>query len=341
MSDILSILPIPVEGQQAFIFDHGKVEGEALKYQDDVTSYGWNTKQFNKVKVGAFVLNRHPGKITKDRKFEIYGGGYVEKIEPIDDQGNVVATISHAFKIEPPIKQGDTFIESFKWDSKKKRKGTWEHFWNQYGMNTISVSDFTNLVKNVRCVPIGETVAALIEEEISEEEIKGLEDTSSKGFNVTFENDGPVHKKNSQKYKGVAKKMDYKKIQAAKDRIGALGEEIVYDILTGIAKQSGLKNPIHVSKEEGDGAGYDIRAWDENEKEVHVEVKASKDRYADGFEMSRNEIKASNDPNYEYWIFRVYNLNIKTKECSIKVYKGPVTDKDFKLEPTKIAIYQK
>ena len=37
------------------------------------------------------MLNRHPTKITKDKKFEIFGGGYVEKIEPIDDQGNVVA----------------------------------------------------------------------------------------------------------------------------------------------------------------------------------------------------------------------------------------------------------
>lgn len=30
-----------------------------------------------------------------------------QKIAPIDDQGNVVAMISHAFVIEPPIKQGD------------------------------------------------------------------------------------------------------------------------------------------------------------------------------------------------------------------------------------------
>ena len=37
---------------------------------------------------------------------------------------NVVAVISHAFKIEPPIRQGDSFIENYKWKtpSKKKRK---------------------------------------------------------------------------------------------------------------------------------------------------------------------------------------------------------------------------
>jgi hypothetical protein len=70
-------------------------------------------------------------------------------------------------------------------------------------------------------------------------------------------------------------------------------------------------------------------------------VKTSKDRYADGFETSRNEIEVSKNPNYKYFIYRVYNLNAKTRECSIKVYSGPVTDDAFKLEATKIAVYQK
>ena len=56
MSDVFTILPEIVEGQQAFIFDHGKMVDGALKYKDDITSYGWNTKQFNRVEVGAFVL---------------------------------------------------------------------------------------------------------------------------------------------------------------------------------------------------------------------------------------------------------------------------------------------
>lgn len=341
MSDVFTILPEAVEGQQAFIFDHGKVVDGALKYQDDITSYGWNTKQFNKVEVGAFVLNRHPGKITKDRKFEIYGGGYVEKIEPIDDQGNVVATISHAFVIEPPIKQGDSFIESFDWDSKTKKPDTWEHFWNQYGMNTISFTDFQNLMKNARCIPVGETLGSPNEEDLTEEEVREMEDTTAKGFSITFEDEGLVHGKKAKKCTGVAKKVDWKKVQASKDRIAALGEEIVFDILTEEAKGNGLKIPIHVSKDEGDGAGYDIRAWDKAGKEVHIEVKTSKDRYADGFEMSRNEIEVSKNPNFQYLIYRVYNLNSKTRECSIKIYSGPVTDEAFKLEAAKVAVYQK
>ena len=255
MSDVFTILPEVVEGQKAFIFDHGKVVDGALKYQDDITSYGWNTRQFNKVEVGAFVLNRHPGKITKDRKFEIYGGGYVEKIEPIDDQGNVVATISHAFIIEPPIKQGDSFIETFEWDSKTKKTGTWEHFWNQYGMNTISFTDFKNLVKNARCIPVGEAIELSQEKDLTEVEVTEMENTTAKGFIITFEEEeGLVNGKKVNKRTGIAKRVDWKKVQASKDKTAALGEEIVFDIISEEAKENGLKTPVHVSKVEGDGA---------------------------------------------------------------------------------------
>lgn len=120
-----------------------------------------------------------------------------------------------------------------------------------------------------------------------------------------------------------------------------IGEERVMDILTKEAEAAGLKAPVHVSKEEGDGLGYDIRAWDKAGKEVHVEVKASKAKYADGFEMSFNELKAFLDEDYGYIIYRVYGLNTKTKECKVKIYRGPVDDDNFKIVITKVAVYQK
>lgn len=343
MSDINTILPVPMEDQEAYILDHGKVVDGALKYQDDITSYGWNVKQFNKMHVGAFVLNRHPGKITKDRKFEIYAGGYVESITEPDEEGNVTATISHAFNIVPPIKQGDSFIESFVWDSKKKKPNSWEHFWNQYGMNTINYLEYEALIKGAHCVPLGDAIKAATSEEpdTTTEEVDELENTNSNGFNVVFEEDGPVHKTKERKYSGVAKKLDYDKIQKSKNRTGAIGEAIALDILTNAAKKGGLKLPIHASKEEGDGLGYDIRYWNENGEEVHVEVKASKANYADGFEMSLNEVMASADTKYKYQIYRIYGLDTKTRECRVKVYDGPVNEDSFKMVSTTYAVYQK
>ena len=69
MQDVFKILPEATEDQKVFIFDYGKKENGELKYKDDITSYEWNTKRFNKVEVGAFILSRIPGKNTKDRKF--------------------------------------------------------------------------------------------------------------------------------------------------------------------------------------------------------------------------------------------------------------------------------
>lgn len=256
-------------------------------------------------------------------------------------EGNVVVVISHTFKILPPIKQGDSFIENFKWDSKKKKAGSWEHFWNQYGMNTISYSDYENLLINANCVPEGGSVVVNEEVDITEEEVEELEQIGASGFNVYFDENGPTNNRKEKKCSGVGKKIDFDKVQNAKNKTGALGEGIVMDILSKAAEADGCKEPIHVSKVEGDGLGYDIRAFDKDGKEIHIEVKATKSNYPDGFEMSYNEVAASLDPNYLYFIYRVYGLNTKTKACRIKVHKGPVTVDNFKLVSTKVAVYQK
>ena len=67
-------------------------------------------------------------------------------------------------KIIPSIKQGDVFIENFRWESKKKKVHGWGHFWNQYGMNTISFSDFQRLTENVNCVPIYSDFSLLVDD---------------------------------------------------------------------------------------------------------------------------------------------------------------------------------
>ena len=100
--------------------------------------------------------------------------------------------------------------------------------------------------------------------------------------------------------------------------MGVLGEEIVFDFLMALAQQEELDTPIHASKEEGDVLGYYIRYWDKDGKEIHVEVKTTTSSYVDGFEMTRNEIEASLNTNYEYQIYRVYDLQVKKKTVKLK-----------------------
>lgn len=329
--------------EEAFILDHGKLEDGELKYKDDYTSYSWNTRQNNRIKVGALVLNRRPGKLNKDRKFEIYGGGRITHITEPDSEGNVVATISDAFRIIPSIRQGDQFIEDFQWAHKNKKPGTWEHFWNQYGINSISFDDFKKIVDYANCLPFDQEYM-LQDDDISEIQLKNLQSNQKENFEVTEVVTEEIKNKKTRKTKNHFVKgtnIDYDKIQKQKNRIGALGEEIVFGFLKNIAEKNNFKQPIHVSKEKGDGLGYDILFFNEKEEEIHIEVKATSSKYSDGFEMTQNEIRASEDKNYQYKIYRIYELNLKNKECKLKIYDGPVDSNNFVLETVCVKVYKK
>jgi len=328
--------------QEAFILDHGKLEDGVLKYKDDFTSYSWNVRQNNKLKVGALVLNRRPGKLNKDKKFEIYGGGCITHITEPDSKGNVIAKISDAFIIDPSIRQGDQFIEDFQWTHKNKKTGTWEHFWNQYGINAISVDDFRKIVDHARCIPFGED---LIFEDlnISENELKTLKNSQEENFKVIIEDSGKTENKKTRKIKKQAvkgTKIDYDRIQKQKDKIGALGEEIVFNYLKEIAEKNNFKQPKHISKTEGDGFGYDILFFNEKE-EIYIEVKATTKKYSDGFEMTQNEIITSQNKQFQYKIYRIYELNLETRECKLKIYDGPIDDNNYELEAKCVKVYQK
>lgn len=331
------------EKQEAFILDHGKLEHGVLKYKDDFTSYSWNTRQNNKLKVGALVLNRRPGKLNKDKKFEIYGGGRITHITEPDSKGNVVATISDAFKIDPSIRQGDQFIEDFQWTHKNKKTGTWEHFWNQYGINAISVDDFKKIIDYAECRPFGEELI-FEDHNISENELKTLQNTQGENFKVNLEDGEKTENKKTKKIKNhfvKGTKIDYDRIQKQKNKIGALGEEIVFNYLENIAKKNSFKQPVHISKIEGDGYGYDIIFYNEREEEIYIEVKATTSKYLDGFEMTQNEIKTSQNKNFQYKIYRIYELDLKNRECKLKIYDGPIDDNNFVLETKSVKVYQK
>lgn len=342
------LLPKPTENQQAFILDHGKIDDNGqLKYADDLNSYGWNTKQYGKLKPGAFVLNRHPGKITKNRKFEIYAGGYVESVTEPDVEGNVTAVITHAFTIEPPIKQGDSFIENFVWDTpskavikKKVGKGWGGNFWQQYGMNEITYKDFEALIENQHLVTIDGALSLPSEVDLTNAEVQEIEKASSKGFTVLVDEVGSNRSAGPKKRKFNGRNTDWDRVNKSKQKTGALGEEIVLYILTQEAEKNKLKLPEHVSKTEGDGLGYDIRAFDESDNEIHIEVKASKTKYSDGFEMTVNEVAASLEET-PYKIYFVHDLDLTSKEYKIKIYDGPFTDESFKMVPSTYKIYQK
>lgn len=314
-----------------FVLDSKGGKDSKSKYADnDYRYYCYNTKRFNRLKEGAIFLYRRPGRINKDRKFEIVGGGIIGSIIKQDDLGNVKAFIENGFKFTKPLKQGDPYLENMEWTSKTKKEG-WGHFWNQYGMNQINKKDFINLVKNSNIFFINK----ISTDDDEEKTIKG------KTFKIVSSNKKNTCNLRATVNEYVGHKVNFLKLTQRKMKIGDIGECIVLNLLQEKAKNNHLKQPVQVSKSEGDGLGYDIRSYDKNGHEKFIEVKTTTTSYIDGFDMSKNEISFSQEKKQDYEVYRLFNLNTDNMTVSINIYRGPFNGNKYHLEPLNVKVYLK
>lgn len=139
-------------GLRFFIFDS---KSDHLIYGDkDFKEYHWDQARYNKPRVGDFFLYRRPQKASEIKgQFYIYGFGKIKSMQAInslDDSTqkprakHVIAHVDLGIRFEDPILQSD--LEGFEWTF-KQRGNTWEHFFQQYGMNQINQTDFIALLK--------------------------------------------------------------------------------------------------------------------------------------------------------------------------------------------------
>ncbi len=119
-----------------FILDTNGTQGE---YGDiDYISYDWSPSRFNKVNEGDLFLYRRPSKASELKMFYFFGAGKIAEITKIGEdrvRGRIEKPLSFQKKLLP------SDLSDYNWKF-KKRGDTWEHFFNQYGMNKISRDDF-------------------------------------------------------------------------------------------------------------------------------------------------------------------------------------------------------
>ena len=333
--------------EQYHIFDshqENMVERGVDHPDRDFEAYSYNIHQNNKPKAGDAFLYRRPGKSTKNRKFNIYGGGIIDYITAPDPSGLVYAKIRSPFRLEKPLEQTTSKrLESFVWTSKKKKPGSWSHFWNQYGMNVINEHDFLGLVGDMEFIGTGNTNPFNAKVEEAAEEISEAEpEFDVDGFQVSVdevEDKTAPEIKHDVNKKLTGRHVDFKKIQNSKTSIGDAGELLVLEMLR--EKYEGTETMIeHVSKTEGDGLGYDIRVTTPEKHEIRIEVKTTKESYIDGFYLTPRELNAArqcllneNSSTMSYHIYRVYNFDAKKKAANIKIFEK-FDEKDFRLAPT-------
>ncbi len=82
-------------------------------------------------------------------------------------------------------------------------------------------------------------------------------------------------------------------------------------------KPSLAKKILHVSKDWGDGAGYDIRSYDVDGAEVYIEVKTTLKDINAGFIITYNELRVAQKNRTKYWIYRIFEFDPNSKSGSV------------------------
>lgn len=96
--------------------------------------------------------------------------------------------------------------------------------------------------------------------------------------------------------------------------IGLAGEEMIMELerkkLRKENRPALAKKIIHVSKDWGDGAGYDILSYEVDGTEILIEVKTTtlKDKKT-GFIITANEIECARQNREKYKIYRIFGFN--------------------------------
>jgi hypothetical protein len=118
-------------------------------------------------------------------------------------------------------------------------------------------------------------------------------------------------------YKRKICKVNYLEKEQNNKRLGLLGEEIVIKFerwnLIKIGKVNLADSIEWISKDQGDGSGFDILSRYPNGKDKYIEVKSTKLSKETPFFFSSNELEFSIQHSDDFHLYRVYNLEGQVK----------------------------
>ena len=112
-------------------------------------------------------------------------------------------------------------------------------------------------------------------------------------------------------------KINYLEREQRNRNLGESGEELVIEYekweLIKNGKEKFAEQIRWISKEEGDGAGFDILSKNLNGKDKYIEVKTTKLGKQTPFFFSRNELLFSQEHTEQYNLYRLFNFEDDTK----------------------------
>jgi len=310
------------------------------------TRYCFNTHKYGKLEAGGVFLYRQTKRSSKTRKFYFFGGGVIKDIMSVSKDGSVEAIIESGFRLVQPVYEDDPKLDSMTWTTKKKTPGSWDHFFNQYGMNKITEQEFLSIIDKTDYVPVNSDTGNIAIDEM-EEERKPVEKTSKELEDFVGEythnkvREDKMQAPAKTKRGSVAKKTDFDALNAKKKTVGTFGEMLVYNDEVKKTGDFSIKGEVvHASIKEGDGLGYDIRSFNETGEEVFIEVKTTKSDSIDKFYLTPKEIEVAKDnPNFR--LYRVYDLDMSSGTYKVEIYTADELFKLFNLVPVSFVAEKK
>lgn len=146
-----------------------------------------------------------------------------------------------------------------------------------------------------------------------------------------------INERKEKKRKFIARKVNFDEINQRNKEIGLKGEEFVLEQEKQRLTPELSEKVIHISLDEGDGAGYDILSYDHSGKPRFLEVKTTTGPKKTPFYLSENEKAFIEEYREEAEVVRVYNfdnvlgtgeiIRISGNEFLEKVFLQPLTYK--------------
>ena len=132
----------------------------------------------------------------------------------------------------------------------------------------------------------------------------------------------------ADKYNFKGRIVNYVHNDIENKRIGDLGELWVMKYEINKLKKANKHNLIdyikHISKNEGDGTGFDIKSFDNKGTPIFIEVKTSTGTKNSTFFITKNELERSRIEKENYYLYRLY-YNQTTDTADLLIINGDLT----------------
>lgn len=160
-----------------------------------------------------------------------------------------------------------------------------------------------------------------------------IEEFDIKKFKLKLEEDESNYETSERKGKTTKEFYNNKNINFVGEikkntDLGNKGEDIVVEYEKARLIEAGRKDlaaKVCPTREiAGNAERFDVLSYNKDGKEKYIEVKTTKGGLNNVFHISEGEVEFSEKYKENYYLYRVYNFNIKTMSADLKIIKGAI-----------------